>query len=62
MDEKTNQLWRDTFEGMENRACFFHNDNDLDGRNRSWYAKKVYGDKYQKLRNKYQQNKIDEIE
>jgi len=62
MDEDIEQLWLDMLEGMENRACFFHNDNDLDRRNRSWYAKKVYGDQYQDLRSEYQQQKMDEIE
>lgn len=54
MDEVADQLWLDMLQGMENRACYFHNDNDEDGRNRNWYAHKVYGDQYTELKEAYQ--------
>ena len=58
MDTKTDQLWLDLIRGMRNRACYFHNDNDADGRNGNWYARKVYGDKYVAIREAYQDEKF----
>lgn len=62
MDEQTEQLWLDMLSGMQNRACYFHNDNDGDGRNRNWYAKKVYGDTYTDLKSEYQRRKMQDFE
>lgn len=62
MDQQREQIWLDLLEGMETRACYFHNDNDHDRRNRKWYAKKVYGDKYDRIRSEYTDRKMAEID
>ena len=60
MDPKTDQLWLDLIRGMRNRACYFHSDNDEDGRNRNWYARKVYGGKYVAITEAYQNKKFND--
>lgn len=61
MDDKTERLWLDMLQGMQQRACFVHNDNDADGRNRNWYARQVYGDQYDDFRAEYQRLKMEDI-
>lgn len=55
------QLWIDLLTGMQGRAACIVGDEDGDHRNRNWYARKVYGDKYDEIRNDFQDEKMEEI-
>jgi len=46
---------------MRNRATEKMHDDDKDGRNENWYARKVYGDQYEKIRKVYQDYKMEEL-
>jgi hypothetical protein len=61
MDDKTEQLWADMLSGMQDRAAQIVNDGDVDRRNRNWYAREMYGDRYDTLRSEFQRRKLDEI-
>lgn len=60
MNDKTEQLWLDTLSGMQNRAMQAFNDDDPDNRNRNWYARKMYGDRYTDIKSEFQRRKMDE--
>lgn len=54
------QLWIDILQGMRNRATQLYSDSDGDGRNENWYARETYGDLYEKIREKFQKQMVDE--
>lgn len=56
------QFWVDMLEGMENRASYIVNDRRSDNRNASWYARKVYDQQYEQLREHYSDTKMEEID
>lgn len=62
MDQKTEQLWIDVMQGMQQRSMQLFNDDDADGRNRNWYARRVYGDRYIDIKNEYQRRKMSELD
>lgn len=49
-------------QGMKSKSCQFFNDEDADYRNGAWYARKMYGERYEQIEDLYQRAKMNEIE
>lgn len=62
MNDKTEMLWIDMLSGMQNRATQLYNDGDYDKRNRNWYAREVYEEKYVDLKSEFQRQKMGDLD
>lgn len=61
--EGEQQLWIDLLTGMRNRAAQIVNDPSDDiGRNDNWYAREVYGQKYEVIREEFQDRELDRLD